>query len=243
MAMSVKKHIPNTVTCMNLACGVLGIVFTFSGRFDWGFYFMLGGALFDFCDGLLARALHVSSPIGKELDSLSDCVTFGLLPSLMLFRYMSFSRGLDAWCWIPLLLAVFSALRLAKFNVDARQSTDFIGLATPACALLCASLIHFIHLTPGSFLAAWAAGRIFLPLLSVILCALLVSEIPMFSFKFRRDLPKSAVRIRVIYLAVVVLCAAAVAALRLKFSMIAVLAVVIYIILNFLLFILPSSRQ
>ena len=168
--MGFRTRIPNAITSMNLLCGAVGVIFAFKGRLDIAFLMMLAAAL---CD------------TGKELDSLSDVVSFGVLPSMMLFNLMAASHGWgNALCYIPLLIAAFSALRLAKFNLDERQSHSFIGLPTPASALLCGSLCHLVTLSPDSFLASWAAGDVFIPLLSVVLCALLVSSIPMFSLKF-----------------------------------------------------------
>ena len=124
--MNIIKHIPNTITSMNLLCGVMGVIFTFQGKFDIAFYMMLAGALCDFCDGLAARALKAYSELGKQLDSLADMVSFGTLPALILHRLMLETQGESVWCYIPLLIAVFSALRLAKFNIDERQSENFI---------------------------------------------------------------------------------------------------------------------
>ena len=182
--MSVKKHIPNSITAMNLLSGVIAVIFTFEGRLDVAFYLMLLAAVFDFCDGLCARLLHAYSDIGKELDSLSDMVSFGVLPALMLHVLMRMS-GMDCWlCWISLAIAVFSALRLAKFNIDERQGSSFLGLATPACAIICGSLACLALKAPDFWLVAiflkhcWA-----IPVLALILSALLVSEIPMFAMK------------------------------------------------------------
>lgn len=187
--MSLKKHIPNFITSMNLLCGVVGVVFAFKTRLDIAFFLMLAAAVFDFLDGFAARILGAYSDMGKELDSLSDLVSFGVLPSMMLYSLMKTSMfsELGFLCWVPLLITVFSALRLAKFNIDERQSSSFIGLPTPACALLCSSLCYFVCMEPSSFLAAWASGPMFIPVLSVILCVLLVSELPMFSMKFSKD--------------------------------------------------------
>ena len=112
--MSLRQHIPNAVTSMNLLCGVLGVMAAMDGRFDQAFILMLAGAVFDFCDGLTARALKVSSPEGKELDSLSDIVTFGVLPAVMLCQMMRVSTFGDRfWCFVPLVIAIASAFRLA----------------------------------------------------------------------------------------------------------------------------------
>lgn len=187
--MSLKKHIPNFITSMNLLCGVVGVVFAFKTRLDIAFYLMLAAAVCDFLDGFAARLLKAYSDMGKELDSLADLVSFGVLPSLMLYSLMKTSMfsEMEFLCWVPLLIAVFSALRLAKFNIDDRQTSSFLGLPTPACALLCGSLCYFVCMEPASFLAAWASGPVFVPVLSLVLCVLLVCELPMFSMKFSKD--------------------------------------------------------
>ena len=184
--MKIVKCIPNTITSMNLLCGVLGVIATFSGRLDAAFCLMLAAAVCDFLDGFSARLLKAYSDIGKELDSLSDMVSFGVLPSLMMY---SLVNQMNPGSWLrfaPLAVAVFSGLRLAKFNVDERQTESFIGLATPSCAILCGSLAYYVTKCPQSTLAAWAGLKWSIPVISVILSALLVSEIPMFSMKFKK---------------------------------------------------------
>lgn len=179
-----KKFIPDFITSLNLLCGSLGIVFALDGRLDMAFYAMIAAAVFDFFDGFAARALGAYSDLGKELDSLSDVVSFGVLPAMMLvvtMRECSFSSSVV--CLIPVVLAVATGFRLAKFNVDERQHSSFIGLPSPASALLAASLCYYIALRPESFLSIWASGPVFIPVLSVVLSALLVCEIPMFSLK------------------------------------------------------------
>ena len=184
--MNIVKYIPNTITSMNLLCGVLGVIATFSGRLDAPFCLMLAAAVCDFLDGFSARLLKAYSDIGKELDSLSDMISFGVLPSLMMY---SLVNQMNPGSWLrfaPLAVAVFSGLRLAKFNVDERQTESFIGLATPSCAILCGSLAYYVTKCPQSTLAAWAGLKWSIPVISVILSALLVSEIPMFSMKFKK---------------------------------------------------------
>ena len=184
--MKIVKCIPNTITSMNLLCGVLGVIATFSGRMDAAFCLMLAAAVCDFFDGFSARLLKAYSDIGKELDSLSDMVSFGVLPSLMMYSLVN-QMNPGSWLrFVPLAIAVFSGLRLAKFNVDERQTESFIGLATPSCAILCGSLAYYVTRCPESTLAAWAGLKWSVPVMSVILSALLVSEIPMFSMKFRK---------------------------------------------------------
>lgn len=185
--MHLKKHIPNTITAMNLLSGVVAVIFTGQGRLDVAFYLMLLAAVFDFLDGLVARLLHVSSDIGKELDSLSDVVSFGVLPALMLRETMVLC-GMTCWLsWVPLILAAFSAYRLASFNVDPRQGSSFIGLPTPASAIICSSLACLVMKDPDFALSEWIRTTCWIiPSLAVVLSLLLVSGIPMFAMKFKK---------------------------------------------------------
>ena len=235
--MSLVKHIPNTITSMNLLCGAMGVICAFRGQMDMAFCLMLLAAVFDFCDGLAARFLNAYSNIGKELDSLCDMVSFGLLPSLLLVTTMHF-RGLEGWIvLLPLFLAVMSALRLAKFNVDERQQTDFIGVATPTAAIICGALACYIYLEPDSLLANWAATAWFLPAVSMVLGLLLVSEIPMFSIKIAKG-HKLLDAKHIVLIGLVAASIAATAILGLNWS-IAVLAIFsCYIVENLIIWIL-----
>ena len=230
--MSIRKYIPDTITSMNLLCGVMGVIFTLKGRPDIGFMLMLGGAFFDFFDGLSARLLKASSGIGKELDSLADMVSFGVLPALMLFWLGGTSVTILKY--IPLILAVFSALRLAKFNLDERQHEGFIGLPTPAAAMVCGSLACFVHDNPGSILAGWCGGGIFIPVLALVLSILLVCEVPMFSMKFGGG--NKATRMdnlkRLIFIVVAVLSVIVVAATGTNWSMAVLASFIGYIFIN-----------
>lgn len=186
-----KRHIPNTLTCMNLFCGCLSVVMAFGHHYSAAFGFILLSALFDFFDGLAARALHAHSPIGKDLDSLADDISFGVAPASMLFNLlMQLAEGQEwggARAYLPyvtFLIAVFSALRLAKFNNDARQATSFIGLPVPANALFWASYVLLLQDLGDEFLWNWAFPVALFTLVLVLLFSwLLVSEIPMFSLK------------------------------------------------------------
>ena len=173
--MSVKQHIPNVITSCNLLSGVVGLYFTFQSSFEAAAICMLAAGLFDFLDGFAARLLHASSPIGAQLDSLSDVVSFGVLPAVML---CSFSHTP-----YPLILAVFSAVRLAKFNVDDRQHSSFIGLPTTGAALLCAGLVTYCSARPESIFAGVLGHWWVVLILAAVLSFLLVCEIPFFSFK------------------------------------------------------------
>lgn len=183
--MTITKHIPNAITSMNLLSGAMGVICTFRGQMEWAFCLMLLAAAFDFCDGLAARLLKAYSPIGKELDSLSDMVSFGLLPSLMLVVTMDLCGCEGFYIYLPLFLAVMSALRLAKFNVDDRQESNFLGVPTPTAAIISGALACYVQMAPDAALAACAGTCWFLPLLALLLGLLLVSEIPMFGMKVK----------------------------------------------------------
>ena len=203
--MKILKHIPNSITSLNLLCGALGVIFTFKGSLDIAFYLMLAGALCDFCDGLAARMLNAYSPMGKELDSLADLITFGLLPSIMLYKCMDMYHPGEWFCYIPLVIVVFSALRLAKFNVDDRQSENFIGLATPACAMVCGSFAVIAHYDLNNIVGVFTQSTWMIPAGAGVLSLLLVSEIPMFSMKFKKDAPVELKWIRLAFIAVATL--------------------------------------
>ena len=232
--MSIIKHIPNTITSCNLLCGVLGVIASFRGRPDIAFSLMLAASVFDFCDGLAARALKAYSDMGKELDSLSDMVSFGVLPSIMMCNHLYASYGNSFVSFVPVVLAVFSGLRLAKFNVDERQHSSFVGLATPAAALICASLCDFAFSQPDSLIGLAANSRLFLPLLSVVLSALLVSEIPMFAMKMGTgDETPRAVRVeRWTFLAAALLSLAATIIFGLHWSLVILATFVAYVLIN-----------
>ena len=183
-----RRHIPNTITCCNLLSGCVATMFAFEGMYPFAFAFIIAGAVFDFFDGLSARALGVSSPIGKELDSLADVVTFGFAPAAMVFSWLGecADAHLDMLVafvvpFVAFLLVAFSALRLAKFNVDERQTSSFIGLPTPANALFWGALVIGVH----DKMVALPYGWLLIIALVVLFSWLLVAEIPMFSLKFK----------------------------------------------------------
>ena len=185
-----KKHLPNMITCCNLICGCIATTYAITGQPAMALLFIVLGAVFDFFDGMTARLLNVSSEIGKELDSLADDVTFGVAPSAIIFyelqvldsplRSLHFQLS-ELLPYLAFLVAALSAVRLAKFNLDTRQTTSFIGLPTPANALFWASLIagfgpvleqygwFSLLIIIGIFLSSW----------------ILVAEIPMFALKFK----------------------------------------------------------
>ena len=229
--MCITKHIPNTITSMNLLCGALGVIFTFQGALHIAFYLMLAAAVFDFLDGFAARLLKAYSPMGKELDSLADLVSFGLLPSLMLHRRLVEGGMTGFVTYIPLIICIFSALRLAKFNVDDRQSENFLGLPTPACAMWCGSLVFAADHGVMS-MANLLHDTYLIPIASVILALLLVSDIPMFSFKIKKGSPYN--RIRICFVAMIAFFAAATFILKINWSYIVLITFTAYIMLNVL---------
>lgn len=183
-----RRHIPNTITCCNLLSGCVAATYAFEGVYTIAFVCIILGAVFDFFDGLTARALKVSSPIGKELDSLADVVTFGFAPATMVFSWLrecadAHLHMLPAFAmpFLAFLLVAFSALRLAKFNVDERQTSSFIGLPTPANALFWGSLVIGSH----DKVVAAPYGWMLIVALVLLFSWLLVAEIPMFSLKFK----------------------------------------------------------
>ena len=207
-----KRHLPNALTCLNLLCGCIALTFIFRGsgtlpNLVTAAYFVGIAAVADFFDGLVARALRVSSPIGKDLDSLADMVSFGVVPGAIMFKLLGMAsmeesgafRQLIAtgitspvlqelspsWlAYVGFTITIFSALRLAKFNNDTRQTTSFIGLPTPACTLVIASLPLILYYNSFSLdyiiVNTWALLG-----LTVLLSGLLVAEIPLFALKFK----------------------------------------------------------
>ncbi len=169
------------MTLANLFCGVLGIVEASKGNLQSASYLIWIAAVFDFFDGFAARMLKVSSPIGKELDSLADMVTFGVLPSIIIYELAFPFVG--EWAIISFSISLFSALRLAKFNIDDRQLEQFIGLPTPASAFF-VSALPFIKNNQKYDLDFLISGPALL-ILSIILSLLMVIKMPLFSLKFK----------------------------------------------------------
>ena len=198
--MQIKRIIPNSLTCANLLCGSVAVFMATQEEFLWAFVLILAGGLFDFFDGASARWLKVPSPLGVQLDSLADDITFGLAPSMALMCFLKPIIGW--WSLIALLMAAFSALRLAKFNIDERQTTSFIGLATPPNAILWASVAAYPYTQTTSTFAWIMVG------LSLLCCYLLVCEIPFFSFK---SVGKNRTRIIIFIVGCIVLIAGSIA--------------------------------
>lgn len=208
---AMKNQIPNMITSLNLLSGILAIYFSFLGDLRLAAALMALGAFFDFFDGLAARALKVKSEMGKQMDSLADLVSFGLVPGFIMFQLMRTSPNLPQIMigsalitpFLAFMIPVLSAFRLAKFNIDTRQTDSFIGLPTPALALFVGSLPFLI----GGFWSLqipWINNYYILLLISIVLSILLVIEIPLFSLKFK-SLSWKDNSIRFIFLALSVL--------------------------------------
>ncbi|MDB5142559.1 MAG: CDP-diacylglycerol--serine O-phosphatidyltransferase [Mucilaginibacter sp.] len=231
MKKRVSKHVPNAITCANLFSGCIGIVFAFQENLIFAAYALFLAAIFDFFDGFASRVLQSFSGIGKDLDSLADMVSFGFLPSAIMYEL--FLQGpqipnVSSWLnFIAFLISVFSALRLAKFNNDTRQAESFIGLPTPANAILIASF-PFILARHPSF-SRYLLNPYGLAVFVVVMCILLVVEVPMMSLKFKNtDFNKNIFR----YL---LLLFSAILILFFKFAAVPVI-IVMYITLSIIQF-------
>lgn len=202
--MNIKKYIPNTITCGNLLCGCLAIVSAFNGFLLVATYLVGLAAILDFFDGFSARVLNVKSEIGKQLDSLADMVTFGVVPGVVMYFMLlkglpdnmdgTKAAGTDTdlfphWLiYAAFSISIFSALRLAKFNIDERQTNSFIGLPTPANALLICSLPLIENFQPqwwGYDVLQHIHNPWFLLGLTIVSSYLMVAELPLFSLKFK----------------------------------------------------------
>lgn len=200
-----KKHIPNLITSLNLLCGCLAILFVVSGDLVIASFLVIVGMFFDFFDGLAARLLNVQSEIGVQLDSLADMVSFGVVPGLVMFQLLNKSiapqvlttgfensetingleQGMSIIPFIGMLIIIASAFRLAKFNIDSRQTTSFIGLPTPANTLLIISLPLIFQYQYSPFIESIIFNQWFLIALTICSAILLNAEIPLFALKFK----------------------------------------------------------
>ncbi len=184
------KHIPNSITCCNLLSGCISIVLSCNGMMAAAGIMIFVAAVLDFFDGFAARLLKAYSPLGAQLDSLSDVVSFGVAPSFIMYHYLSDVvdvqvSGVNVLPFAAFFLAIFSELRLAKFNIDDRQTSSFIGLPTPAMGLFVASLPFTLGNERLSFMDALMTSPYFLFAVVIVFSFLMVSEIPFFSLKIK----------------------------------------------------------
>jgi len=218
------KHIPNLLTISNLICGCIALYFTFHNNLVLAAYIIGLAAVFDFMDGAVARLLNMSSPMGKELDSLADMVSFGVVPGSVVFHLLEAST-LSAYSFVALTIPAFSAYRLAKFNVDERQNENFIGLPTPANCLIFVSLPLITSFHEESMVASVIEIPEVLIALTLLLSLALVSELTLFSLKFK-NLKFADNKLRFFFIGMAVLLLA-----LLQFSAIP-LIVLLYLILS-----------
>ncbi len=202
--MNIKKHIPNAITCGNLFCGCLAIVCAFKGDLVWSAYLVGIAAVLDFFDGFAARLLKVGGEMGKQLDSLADMVTFGVVPGVVMYHLIKFSTeyvlkegviySINTSSAISLylpyfgfLITIFSCLRLAKFNIDTRQTDSFIGVPTPANTILICSLPLIIEFHRNDYqkFNEFLLNPYFLIGLTIVMSYLLIAELPLFALKFK----------------------------------------------------------
>jgi CDP-diacylglycerol---serine O-phosphatidyltransferase len=196
--MNLLRHIPNALTSANLLCGCIGLISVFGNYPVEPAYFIWAACVFDFFDGFAARLFKVSSPIGKELDSLADMVSFGVLPAMAMYQWIDISSEISWLSYIALMIAVFSALRLAKFNIDTRQTDSFIGVPTPANALFLTSLVFLPEsIRTVVFTAPVLTG------ITIVFSLLLVAPFELFALKFK-DFSWAHNQIRFTFLALAV---------------------------------------
>lgn len=193
--MNITKYIPNTFTLANLFCGCLAVLFAVNDRMEYAACFVALGIFFDFFDGFFARKLRVTSAVGLQLDSLADMVTSGLVPGIVMYQLLNQASGLPwgedqvAYApnlgWFGLAITLASAYRLAKFNVDERQTSSFIGLPTPANAILILSFPLIVMFEEYAFAKALLTNPYFLLVITALSCILLNAELPLFALKFK----------------------------------------------------------
>jgi CDP-diacylglycerol--serine O-phosphatidyltransferase len=188
--MTIKRHIPNIITLINLFCGCIALVFAMKENFEMAFYFVCLGIFFDFFDGFFARLFHVSSPLGLQLDSLADMVTSGVVPGFVMFKMLSNSVSSNpSVAFIPYLgfiIALGSCYRLANFNIDTRQTDSFIGLPTPANALFILSLPLILKNTDSLVVLELLTNHFVLLVITLLSAYILNAEIPLFALKIKK---------------------------------------------------------
>jgi len=223
-----KKNIPNYITLLNLFCGILSIVSLYNGSVVWSVYFIAFAAIFDFMDGAVARIFKLQSELGKQLDSLADMVSFGLAPGFIMLFLLRISEplpevffhGTNLVPFIGFLIPLFSAWRLANFNIDTRQEEQFIGIPTPASALMVVALALINQNTFGSssWMAELTGNSYFLISATSILSILLVADIPLLSLKFKNlEWKGNQKRFILIILSIVLIAAFQISAIPLIF--------------------------
>ncbi|KAF5072818.1 CDP-alcohol phosphatidyltransferase [anaerobic digester metagenome] len=243
-AKGVVRHIPNVITLLNLVSGCLAIVSAFEGNLYLAGWLIVIAAVFDFFDGFTARLLGAYSPLGKELDSLSDVVSFGVAPSIILFHLLKAALGISGsegfttghfLLAVPFIMAAFSSLRLGIFNLDERQTSSFIGLPTPANAMLIVGLVFGLNSSWGGLFQTITSSPVVLIALTLVMSGLLVCNLPMFSLKLKSLSVKSAYKQLILLCGIVVLVAV--------FGMASLsFVILLYILLSLLFWMIEPAR-
>lgn len=203
--MNIKSHIPNSITLLNLFSGCIAVVFAFNKQFEMAFFFVSLGIFLDFFDGFFARMFNVSSELGLQLDSLADMVTSGLVPGLIMFQMMSASTSVPEWFpYLGFIITLGSCYRLANFNIDTRQTDSFIGLPTPANALVILSLPLVLQNTESLIMVEVLTNQWILLLITLFSAYILNAEIPLFSLKIKQ-FTLAKYKLQVFFLAVSIL--------------------------------------
>ena len=186
--MNIKAQIPNLFTMLNLFCGCVALVMVSDYKFDFAFYFVSLGIFFDFFDGFFARKFNVSGPLGVQLDSLADMVTSGVVPGYTMFILLSKTifdgTSIGFLAYLGFVITIGACFRLAKFNIDERQSDNFIGLPTPANCLFIMSIPFFLEV-PSNGIIVGNNIKIALIVISFLSAYIMNAEIPLFSLKFK----------------------------------------------------------
>ncbi|AOW19524.1 CDP-alcohol phosphatidyltransferase family protein [Urechidicola croceus] len=248
--MSIKKQIPNIITLLNLLSGTIAVMMAVEGKLVLAGIFVLIGIFFDFFDGLVARLLNVQSELGKQLDSLADMVTSGVVPGIVMYQLLRqtsdvwnndtipstslFMEGLSYLPLIGLIITLAAAYRLANFNIDSRQSTSFIGLPTPAMALFVLSLPLILNYENSNLVTNLIYNKWFLIAVTLIGSYLMNANLPLFSLKFKDySLKNNTIKYLFIILSIILIIA-------LKFVAIPVI-IILYVVFSLIENVLKKS--
>jgi CDP-diacylglycerol--serine O-phosphatidyltransferase len=208
--MTIKRHIPNIITLINLFCGCIALVFAMKANFEMAFYFVCLGIFLDFFDGFFARLFNVSSPLGLQLDSLADMVTSGVVPGFVMFQMLSNSvnsnPSLVYFPYLGFIIALGSCYRLANFNIDTRQTDSFIGLPTPANALFILSLPLIVKYSDSLIALELLTNNWFLLVITLLSAYILNAEIPLFALKIKKfNFKDNALQIVFLFISLILL--------------------------------------
>ena len=242
LMMTIKKHIPNTITLLNLFCGCIAMVFASKADFEMAFYFVSLGIFLDFFDGFFARLFQVSSPLGLHLDSLADMVTSGVVPGIVMYQMMGSASGYPKVDWsvepfpfLGFLIALGSCYRLANFNIDTRQTDSFIGLPTPANALFILSLPLIIKHSDSLMALELLTNNWVLLVITLLSAYILNAEIPLFALKIKKfNFKDNALQIIFVLISLVLL-------VLFQFSGVA-LVIVFYVLLSVIMNLISGKK-